>query len=222
MVITIDGPAGAGKTTAARALARALGFRHLDTGAMYRAVTLVALERGLDMADGPALARLAASMDLRLEATGGPDRVLADGRDVSEAIRTPRVNEAVARVATLPELRTRLAEMQRAFARGKDVVAEGRDMGTVVFPEAGLKIYLDADEGERARRRGLELSGRAGVRDGDLARVRLELARRDRTDRGRAVAPLASATDAVRVDSTHMGIDAMVAELVRIARTRIP
>ena len=199
-VIAIDGPAGVGKSTLARMVAEKLDWAYLDSGAMYRALTLTALEQGIGLADAAGLATLAEGLDLVLEPSG---RVLVAGTDVSDRIRTPEISAGVSQVAAVPEVRAVMVTHQRRFAEQQaGVVAEGRDMGTVVFPDAALKIFLDADPEERARRR----LGQGGeVAPGaDAARVRAGLEARDRQDRARKVAPLAQAPDAERLDTTGM------------------
>jgi cytidylate kinase len=223
LVVAIDGPAGAGKSTLARRLAADLGWAYLDTGAMYRAATLRALEQGIGLDDEEGLAALAATLDLDV-AAGGLVRV--DGRDVTAGIRTPEVTAAVSAVARVPEVRAVMVGHQRRFAaRHGRVVAEGRDIGTVVFPDAAVKVWLDADPGERARRRLRE--ERPGGRDPGtdpeaVERVQAALERRDRLDRTREVAPLEPARDAWRLDTTGMTL-AEVFEAVRShVRSRIP
>ncbi len=210
IIIAIDGPAGAGKSTVARLLAERLGLRFLDTGALYRAVTLEALRRGISPSDEGAVAAIAESVRIELIPDPGAPRLLLDGEDVSGAIRGPDVSTAVSTVASLPRVRAAMVRQQHAFADGGGVVAEGRDIGTVVFPDADVKVYLDADPLERARRRALE-RGEEGAEE--VARVERELAARDGQDAGRAVAPLRQADDALRVDSTGLGIDGVVAVL---------
>jgi cytidylate kinase len=190
MLVALDGPAGAGKSTVARAVADALGFTYLDTGAMYRCV-------GLRADAGPDPARPAvdvAALDIRFDG----DRVLLDGEDVSAAIRTPRAAQAASRVATDPAVRTALVERQRLLIADGDWVAEGRDIGTVVAPDAELKIWLTADPAERARRRELPVA---------------ELLERDERDASRDVAPMKPADDAVQVDTTGLSIDEVVARI---------
>ncbi|MEA2208485.1 MAG: CMP/dCMP kinase [Solirubrobacteraceae bacterium] len=202
MLIAIDGPAGAGKSTVARGVARALGFTYLDSGAMYRCVGLLALS---DPVREPAeLARAA-----RIELAGG--RTLLDGRDVSEQIRTPTVAQAASRVAGDPGVRAALVAKQRALLAGGDWVAEGRDIGTVVAPDAELKVFLTASPQERARRRAAELGG-------DPAQVLAEQDERDDRDRDREHSPLRAADGAVTLDTTGQDVDAVVARIVALAR----
>ena len=205
MVVAIDGPAGAGKSTVARAAAQALGFTYLDSGAMYRAVALALLEQG-----GAASDR-ARELDIEIG-----DRVLSSGRDVTEAIRTPEVSEGASRVATNEKVRATLVEKQRALLAEGDWVAEGRDIGTVVVPEAPVKVYLVADAAERARRRAAELGT-------DAETVMRDQALRDAQDEGREHSPLKPAEDAVEVDTTGLTVEQVVeriAGLVRAAQAR--
>jgi cytidylate kinase len=202
MVVAIDGPAGAGKSTVARALARELGFTYLDSGAMYRAAALALLE------DGGAASDRAAELRLELG-----ERVVANGRDVTEAIRTPEVSEAASRIATNQKVRAALVEKQRALLSQGDWVAEGRDIGTVVAPGAELKVYLVASAEERARRRAAELGA-------DAETVLRDQALRDAQDSEREHSPLRAAGDAVELDTTGRSIDAVVAEVARLALER--
>jgi cytidylate kinase len=209
MIVTIDGPAGAGKSSAARALARRLGFDYLDTGAMYRAVTLAALRAGINLRDERALAALVAGLTLELP----PGRVVLNGEDVTEGIRTAAVTAASGAVADSPAVRRRLVELQRAVAAGRDIICEGRDQGTVVFPDAGCKFFLYADPVERARRRQREMAQRGEVRDlQDVLRAQEE---RDRRDAARDLGPMVPAADAIRLDSTNLTPDELVDRLER-------
>jgi cytidylate kinase len=212
MLIAIDGPAGAGKSTVARALASRIGFTYLDSGAMYRCVGLLALESSTRSA--PALARRAQIEFLDNEnAAPGTSvrRVLLDGRDVSEAIRTPEVSEAASRVAADPGVREALVAKQRELISAGDWVAEGRDIGTVVAPDAELKVYLTADPAERARRRAVELGG-------DQATVMAEQTLRDQRDYTRTHSPLQAAPGALVLDTTGMTVEQVVDRIADLAR----
>lgn len=215
MLVAIDGPAGAGKSTVARALARELDFTYLDSGAMYRCVALLALERGSGtLPEHPeALGRLAhaAGIDLREAPSGGPPRVLLDGRDVSDAIRTPEVSHAASIVAADPAVRKALVAKQRQLIAHGNWVAEGRDIGTVVAPHAELKVFLDADSRERARRRAEELGA-------DVEVVLAEQLMRDERDSSREHSPLQAASDAVTLDTTGLGVEEVVREIATLAR----
>ena len=221
MVITVDGPAAAGKSTVARQLARRLGFQYLDTGAMYRAVTWKALRTGVDLADAQGLSAMAGRtcVELLPDAGGaGGSRVLCDGRDVTAEIRTPEVTESIYRLADEPGVRRVLIEQQRRMADGADLVAEGRDQGTDVFPDAEAKFYLDASIEERARRRLSDL--RADGREADLDEVVGRMAERDAKDRSRPVGALCKCGDMVVVDSTEMTVDEVVEAMVAEIRRR--
>lgn len=212
MIVTIDGPAGAGKSSAARALARALGFDFLDTGAMYRAVTLAFLRGRVDPRDAAAVRRTLET--LRLELLG--DRVLLNGEDVTVAIRGSEVTAASAAVADSPEVRRHLNQLQRALAAGRHIVTEGRDQGTVVFPEAECKFFLVADPRERARRRQRELLERGEQASFDQVLERQE--ERDRRDAARALAPMVAAADARTIDTTHLALAEVVAQMEETVR----
>jgi len=215
-VIAVDGPAGAGKSTASRALAARLGFAYVDTGAMYRAVGVLAHERGIALDDDRALAALVAG--LSFEPTASGEGLLVGGRDLSAAIREPRAGELASRASTRTVVRERLVALQRALGAAGGVVMEGRDIGTVVFPGAALKLYLTAAPAERARRRAAELRARGEtVDEAALAR---ELAERDRRDQARAHSPLRPARDAVVLDTTGMALAEVVDAMERIARRR--
>jgi cytidylate kinase len=210
LVITIDGPAGAGKSTAARALARRLGFRLVDTGALYRALAWAVRAAGVDPADAQGLARLLERT--RVELAG--DRVLVDGRDVTAEIRTPEISRLTSRLTTLAPVRDKLTPLQRALAAQGGVILEGRDTGTVVWPEAEVKFYLDANLETRARRRRQDLLVQ-GV-DMDLAAVVADVARRDRQDTERALAPLRRPSGAVVLDTTRLALEDVVEQMQKV------
>jgi len=216
-VVAIDGPAGAGKSSCALRLAQALGFVLVDTGALYRGVALAALERGLDWSDATALGALTRGLDLRFES--GPDgapRLLVDGVDRSGDIRTQVIARGASRVSQHPEVREALLGLQRKLGSEGGVVLEGRDIGTVVFPDAEVKVFLTASVEVRGRRRYDEL--RARGEQPDLARIVAEIAERDAVDANRAVAPLRPAPDSVVVDTSTLPIDEAVAALVAHVR----
>jgi len=214
MIVTIDGPAGAGKSSAARELARRLGFRFLDTGAMYRAVTLAAKQRDLDLTDADRLARLVG--EIRVELTG--DRVLVDGQDVTKAIRTFDITTSIQYAADNPAVRAQLVTWQREAAAGCDVVTEGRDQGTVVFPGAECKIFLTADERERAERRYRDLVDRGEQVSFD--EVLGAQHHRDERDRTRDVGALLKAADAIEVSTSGLTPAEVVARLEEIVRSK--
>jgi cytidylate kinase len=212
MIVTIDGPAGAGKSSVAKALAQRLGFEFLDTGAMYRAIALAALRAGLDLQDQTGLAHLLSTLTLDMP----PGRVLLNGEDVTTAIRTPEVTAATSPVADSRVVRQHLVGMQRALAAGRNLVCEGRDQGTIVFPEAGCKFFLKADPVERARRRQRQMEARGETVDLDaVLRAQQE---RDRRDAARDLAPMVPAADAILLDSTHLDLDQVVDLMERAVR----
>ena len=215
-MIAVDGPAGAGKSSASRALARRLGFGYVDTGAMYRAVGVLAAERGIDADDAAALGRLVAGLDFELARDG--ERLLIGGRDLSAAIRRPEAGGLASRVSTQPVVRQRLVALQRALGAAGGVVMEGRDIGTVVFPDARVKLYLTADPATRAAQRAAEL--RAAAATVDEAALARELAERDRRDAGRAHSPLRPAADAVVLDTTALTLEDVVEAMERVVRER--
>jgi cytidylate kinase len=199
-IIAIDGPAGAGKTTAARNLAERLDLVYLDTGATFRAIALKALRQGLDLSDEAALTALATNSDIRFD-SDRLERILLDGEDVSDAIRTQTVANASSAVAVHPALRALLVDLWRKIGENGGVVLEGRDIGTVVFPDAEIKFFLDARPEERAKRRFTEQSGKENI---TIERVAQDLKVRDNADRTRQHAPLKRAQDAIQIDTTHL------------------
>jgi len=214
-IVAIDGPAGAGKSTVSRALARRLGYVYVDTGAMYRVVALLARERGITPQDGPALGGLAATVDIHFEPVDdGTQRVLTGGRDVTTAIRTQEIGDLASRISTHSEVRERLVALQRraGLAAQPGAVLEGRDIGTVVFPDADRKFFLEASPEERGKRRYLELAAKG--MDVDQSTITREIRERDVQDRSRALAPLKQADDAMLIDSSEMGIDEVVARML--------
>src|SRR5688572_21629691 len=218
-LITIDGPSGSGKGTIARRVADQLGWHLLDSGALYRLVALAGQRKGVARDDQAGFERIAQQLDVRfgLAADGG-EQVWLEGEDVSIAIRTEQAGEGASQVAVMPGVRAALLERQRAFAMPPGLVADGRDMGTVVFPAAALKIYLTASAEERARRRYNQLKDK-GL-DANLAALSLDIAERDRRDASRPIAPLKPADDALIVDSTSMTIDAVLARVLELAAAR--
>ena len=216
-VIAIDGPSGVGKGTVARSLAAALGYRHVDTGAMYRAVAWRAQQLGIDLDSEDAVVDVARGAVIDVDGS----RVVIDGTDVSSAIRTPEIDRATTRVARLPRVRAELVARQRALAEREPVVMEGRDIGTVVFPAAAVKIYLDASPEERARRRAQDPAHTA-ARTQDLAHIAEAMQRRDENDRTRQASPLSIAADATVVDTTGVAAAQVVEQVLAIVRARVP
>ncbi len=214
-VVAIDGPAGAGKSTTAKAVAEKLGFACLDSGALYRAVALLLVEAGADPSDERAVELLLAGARISQSADG--EQTFLNDRNVTSLLRSARVSDAASRSSALPAVRSALIELQRAAARGEGLVVEGRDMGTVVFPRAALKVFLDADEDERARRRGLEL-GLSGT--AKLKKLGAEMAERDRRDRSRKVAPLRPAEDSLVLDTTSFSLQEVIDAVVKEVHSR--
>jgi cytidylate kinase len=216
LIIAIDGPSGAGKGTVARAVAARLGYRHIDTGAMYRALAWKALHDGVAVADEAAVAGIGDRAAFDLE----QGRVVIDGHDVAAAIRTPAIDAAAAAVARHPSVRRTLVARQRAMGESGGVVMEGRDIGSVVFPSADVKIYLDASPDERARRRAAD-PAHASSRGAHIADVATALAERDKSDSTRAVSPLAVAPDAVVIDTTGVSIESVVERVLALVSGRV-
>ena len=228
MIVAIDGPAGSGKSTVARAMAAREHLTYLDTGAMYRSVTDAALTRGLDLDDAQAVSELARDLDIVLDNGEQGPVVIVDGQDRTDAIRMPEVDANVSKVAAIPAVREAMVALQRKAAESTSVVAEGRDIGTVVFPAAEVKVFLTADPSARARRRAVQRQGGNTATDANAqanaeeqAKIEAELIERDRKDSTRATAPLKPAEDAVHIDSTELTVDEVcdkICELMERAR----
>ena len=219
MIIAIYGPSGAGKSTVAKAVAKRLGFSCLDTGAMYRAIAWRALEDGVALDDEDGLGRIARTCEISFGHVEGdplPKRVFIDGVEVTDAIRTARIDKAVSPTSAAPSVRTALVDQQRRIGAGGDFVVEGRDIGTVVFPDAAVKVFLTASDEERAHRRVRQNVDR-GIGSIDYEEVLADLRRRDEADSSRATSPLVAAEDAVRIDSTSHYIEEVIDEICALA-----
>lgn len=218
-IITVDGPSGAGKGTLCYALAEKLGFALLDSGAIYRVTALAALKRNADLTNETALADLARHLDIQFVPKNGEVNVLLGGMDVSHLIRTQEVADAASKVAVFPQVRAALLQLQQDFAKNDGLIADGRDMGTVVFPDAQVKLFLDASAEERAKRRYNQLQNK-GI-SGNFAQILAEIKERDLRDRNRAVAPLKPADDAFLLDSTTLSIDEVICQALNYIQQRI-
>lgn len=218
-IIAIDGPAGAGKSTVAKGVADRLGYLYIDTGAMYRAIAWKVLRAGVPITEAKAVVALARNTNVSLAAVEGEQRVYADGEDVSKAVRTPEATRASSPVSAIPGVRKRLVELQRNLASDGGVVMEGRDIGTVVFPDAEVKIFLTASAEERARRR-VEQMRQQGLA-ADQEKIAAEMRERDLRDSSRATAPLVKAADAVLVDTDGMSIEQVINAIIEIHNKRI-
>ncbi len=218
-IIAIDGPVGTGKSTVAKEVARRMGFAFLDTGAMYRAATWRALHLGLSLDDAPALAESTRAMKLEICENENGQQVLVDGHDVTDAIRTPEITKLIYKLDQEPAVRRHLVALQQSFGEMQPTVAEGRDIGTVVFPKAKCKIYLDASVDVRAERRALQMEEKGMTVDRD--QLKADIADRDHKSMTRADSPLRQAEDAILVDTSHLTIEEVVERLLSLARERL-
>jgi len=219
MIITVDGPSGAGKGTLCYALAEKLGFALLDSGAIYRVTALAALKRAVDLSDEFQLAELARNLNIEFLPVDGEVNIMLDGMNVSSLIRTQEVAEAASKIAVFPQVRAALLQLQQDFAKNEGLIADGRDMGTVVFPNAQVKLFLDASAEERAKRRYKQLQNK-GI-NGNFAQILAEIQERDFRDRNREVAPLKPADDALLLDSTTLSIDEVIAQALDYIQQKV-
>jgi len=214
LVITIDGPSGAGKTTVSKTLAARIGYRYIDTGALYRGIALETQQRGISADDESAIEEACRTIDLRFRLDHGDLRLFSGDRDISDLIRTSEISMRASAVSALAPVRSFLTVLQKRLGEERSVVFEGRDMGTVVFPDADVKFFLDADAEIRAERRYLELKAKG--EDVDFDKVKQELITRDKNDRSRKLAPLIPAEDAVHVDASRIGVEEVVDMMVKV------
>lgn len=214
LVITIDGPSGAGKTTVSKTLAARIGYRYIDTGALYRGIALETQERGIAADDEKAIEAACRTIDLRFRLENGELRLFSGERDISDEIRTPEISMRASAVSALAPVRAFLTVLQRRLGEERAVVFEGRDMGTVVFPEADVKFFLDADPQIRAERRYLELKAKG--EDLEFEAVKQDLITRDANDSSRKLAPLKAAADAIHVDASRIGVDEVVEKMAKV------
>lgn len=214
--IALDGPAGAGKSTVARAVAKKLGINYMDTGAMYRAAAYAALKRGMEPGDREGVLSILEDMDISVGYVDGEQRVYADGEDVTPHIRTPKISKGSSDIAVIKEMRLKLVSIQQEAAQKYDLVMDGRDIGTYVLPNAGVKVYITASPLERARRRQKDLQ-KMGV-EADLSELEREIKARDKTDTEREFAPLRKAEDAVYLDTTDMSEEEVIQKVIDLAR----
>lgn len=218
IIITVDGPSGAGKGTLCYALAEKLGYALLDSGAIYRVTALAAIKSAVDLSDEFALAELARNLDILFIPQNGEVNILLNGENVSHLIRTQETADAASKIAIFPQVRAALLQLQRDFAKNNNLIADGRDMGTVVFPEAQIKLFLDASAEERAKRRYKQLQSK-GI-SGNFAQILAEIKERDFRDRNREVAPLKPAKDALLLDSTTLTIDEVITQAMAYIQQR--
>ncbi|OOF41745.1 cytidylate kinase [Rodentibacter mrazii] len=218
IIITVDGPSGAGKGTLCYALAEKLGYALLDSGAIYRVTALAAMKSAVDLSDEFALAELARNLDIQFVPRDGEVNILLNGENVSRLIRTQETADVASKIAVFPQVRAALLQLQRDFAKNNNLIADGRDMGTVVFPNAQIKLFLDASAEERAKRRYKQLQSK-GI-SGNFAQILVEIKERDFRDRNREVAPLKPAEDALLLDSTTLSIDDVIAQAMAYIQQR--